>query len=120
MPAIAADGDPVSISQYLKGLSRDNKFQVVGLEMVGADTFMPYHKQVSVDRAVGRALAGYNYIVNYDGDHITKVLILGKKGASVGTMPSDLPAPPPPEEVMDEPEPPPAATAPTNQSEDDD
>ncbi|HKI73667.1 MAG TPA: hypothetical protein VJ998_03445 [Pseudomonadales bacterium] len=90
--AAAADDD-VSIAQYIAKMSKQDHFEVVGMEMIGRDTFTLPKKQLSPDRRLGRALAGYNYIVNYSGDRIIRVTILGRKGDSVGDLPDDASPP---------------------------
>ena len=87
----AADADSVSVAGFVTALAKQNNFEVVGLNATGQDTFSPFKKQVSLDRSLGKALARYNYIVNYGNGRIIRVVILGPKGASVGALPDDVP-----------------------------
>ena len=94
-----AQSQGISISTYLRQLAVENNIEVVGMSAVGGDTFAPFSRQRDVDKSIARALSRYNYIVNY-GDHqrIVRVVILGKKGSSVGALPEDMPEPPPVED----------------------
>lgn len=92
--AWADDDGPVSIARFITDLARTGGFEVIGLSKVGNDTFSPFARPVPPDRSLARALAHYNYIVNYADGHITRVTILSAKGDSEGAMPDDSPAPP--------------------------
>lgn len=87
----AADDVAVPVGKFLKQFAHDNDIELVGFSAIGSDTFTPFNKQVSVDRTLARALSHYSYIVNYGENRIVRVVILGRKGASVGDMPDDTP-----------------------------
>jgi hypothetical protein len=89
--ADAADQESVAIGRYISDLARQNQIAVEGLSVVGGDTFTPFRKPVSVDKALARALGRYNYIVNYENQRIVRVVILGRKGNSVGDLPAEEP-----------------------------
>lgn len=101
--ADAADQESVSIGRYIGDLARQNQIAVEGLSVVGGDTFTPFSKPVTVDKALARALGRYNYIVNYEDRRIVRVVILGRKGNSVGDLPDDeVPVMPTPNRDDDE------------------
>ncbi len=88
LPLVAAE--QVAIARYVSDLASANGITVVGINVVGNDTFSPPLKPRSVDKSLARALARFNYIVNYGtNDSIVRVTVLGRKGNSVGAMPED-------------------------------
>lgn len=85
-----AAAEQVPIARYVNDLASANNITVVGINVVGNDTFSPPLKPRSVDKSLARALARFNYIVNYGpNDSIVRVTVLGRKGTSVGALPED-------------------------------
>ena len=91
----AADDSTIAVRTYIQQFARDNDIEVIGLANIRNDSFTPPRKQLAADKKIARALARYNYIVNYGDGRIVRVVILGQKGNSVGAMPDDSPAPEP-------------------------
>ncbi|MCB1693430.1 MAG: hypothetical protein KDI19_11745 [Pseudomonadales bacterium] len=94
--AIAEQGEQVSTAAYLKRIGDENNIEMVGLSLVSGETFVPSSRKKDVEKILAKALSRYNYIVNYGDHRITRVVVLGKKGTSVGPLPDDEPPPPTP------------------------
>ncbi|MEX0942513.1 MAG: hypothetical protein WD002_08205 [Pseudomonadales bacterium] len=104
-PAVfAAEAQEVVIASYLKNFAKENNIEIEGVERLGRDTFRPPANQKSVDKTLRRALARYNTI-EYRGERgIVRVMILGRKGSTIGAMPDDVPFEEPAQESAQKPE----------------
>lgn len=81
--------DEVSITSFLNRLAQDHGFELQGTDLVGNDSFAPPNKVSNVEKAVARALNGYNYVVTYSNREVRRVIVLGKKGKDIGAMPEE-------------------------------
>lgn len=83
--------EQVSIAGYLAQLAAENQFEVIGASIVGAESFMPPRKPKSLEKTLGRALARFNHRIDYRDQQVLRVIILSRKGTSVGALPDEQP-----------------------------
>lgn len=90
MFALSADAESeIAIAEYLGELASERGFELKGLSLVGSDAFNAPNSDISTEKAVERALNRYNHVVQISYNQIRLVVILGRKGTDVGSLPED-------------------------------